>query len=124
MRVLIIEPDRIVAQSLSFFIGGSPFEVFLASSREETFSLSEPSSWDVVLCSDRLPGGDGLEVLGELHRWNPRLRSILMSVCDDESLKERAMKVGVRRILIKPFDIHQLEEALMDGHGPTYKQAG
>lgn len=123
MKVLIIEPDRIVAQSLSFLIGRPRFEVFFASSREEIFSFPESWSWDVVLCSDRLPDGDGLEVLRDLLRKNPQVHSILMSVRDEEPLREKAMMAGVRRYLVKPFDIHQLEEALMiSGSGEPYRE--
>lgn len=113
MKVLIIEPDRIVAQSLSFLIERPTFEVCVASSRQESLSFSKPSAWDIVLCSDRLPDGDGIAVLRHLMKENPRVHSILMTVRDDESLRKEAIEAGIQKYLVKPFDLRQLEEALL-----------
>jgi DNA-binding response OmpR family regulator len=112
MRVLIIEQEKTVAQSLVYFMERSRFEVLLAYSRMEGLSRFKERPCDIVLCSERLPDGMGLEVLKELISVNPGLVSILMTVRNDESLKDEAVKAGVRGYLVKPFDLKQLEEVL------------
>jgi DNA-binding NarL/FixJ family response regulator len=113
MKVLIIEKDKTVRQSLSYFIERyRDCEVFLASSKKEGISLFETIPFDMVLCGDRLPDGNALEMLGAWVSQNPKLISILMTVQSDERLKQEALKAGIQGYLVKPFDLKQLEEAI------------
>ena len=113
MKVLIIEKDKTVRQSLSYFMERHRnCEVFLAGSKKEGISLFETTPFDIVLCGDRLPDGNGLEMLSGWTRQNPNLISILMTVHGDELSKQEAMKAGIRGYLEKPFDLKQLEEAM------------
>ncbi len=113
MKVLIIEKDKTVRQSLSYFMERyEDSEVFLASSRKEGTSLFQTIPFDVILCGDRLPDGSGLEMLRDWIAQNPKLVSILMTVQSDERLRQDALKAGVKGYLVKPFDLKQLEEAI------------
>ena len=113
MKVLIIEKDKTVRQSLSYFIERyRNCEVSLASSKKEGLSLFEAIPFDIVLCGDRLPDGNALEMLREWVSQNPKLISILMTVQSDERLKQEALKAGIQGYLVKPFDLKQLEEAI------------
>ena len=113
MKVLIIEKDKTVRQSLSYFIEGHKnCEVFVAGSKREGISLFATIPFDIVLCGDRLPDGNGMEMLREWANQNPKLISILMTVQSDERLKQKALEAGIRGYLVKPFDLKQLEEAM------------
>ena len=113
MKVLIIEKDKTVRQSLSYFMERHrDCEVFLAGSKKEGISLFETTPFDIVLCGDRLPDGNGLEMLSGWVKQNPNLISILMTVQSDERLRQEALKAGIQGYLVKPFDLKQLEEAM------------
>jgi len=113
MKVLIIEKDKTVRQSLSYFVERQKnCEVFLASSKKEGASLFKAVPFDMVLCGDRLPDGGGLEILKEWMSKNPKLVSILMTVQSDEWMREEAKKAGIQGFLVKPFDLKQLEETM------------
>jgi len=113
MKVLIIEQENTVRQSLSYFMERDKnCEVFLAGSKKEGIFLFQNNPFDIVLCGDRLPDGNGLEMLGEWVNQNPKLISILMTVHGDELMKQEAMRAGIRGYLEKPFDLKQLEEAI------------
>lgn len=114
MKVLIIEQEKTFQQSLHFFMERyQNYEVFLASSKREGISLFQTFRFDMVLCGDRLPDGNGLEVMKELMNLNPKLISIYMTVHDDERLRHEARKAGVQGYLVKPFDLKQLEEIII-----------
>ncbi len=113
MKVLIIEKDKTVRQSLYYFMEcHRNCEVFLAGSKKEGISLFETTPFDIVLCGDGLPDGNGLDMLSGWMKQNPNLISILMTVHGDELSKQEAMKAGIRGYLEKPFDLKQLEEAM------------
>jgi DNA-binding response OmpR family regulator len=114
MKVLIIEKDNTVRQSLSYFMERyKNFQVFLAGSKREGISFYETIPFDIVLCGDHLPDGNGLEILRGWVTHNPELISILMTVQSDERLKQEALKSGIQGYLVKPFDLKQLEDIII-----------
>jgi len=122
MKVLIIEKDKTVRQSLSYFMERHRnCEVFLAVSKKEGIPLFETISFDIVLCGDRLPDGSGLDMLSGWVKQNPSLISILMTVQSDERLRQEALKAGIQGYLVKPFDLKQLEEILIPSNPPLEK---
>jgi DNA-binding NarL/FixJ family response regulator len=113
MKVLIIEKDNTVRQSLFYFIEHyKNYEVFLAGSKREGITLFETMPFDIVLCGDRLPDGSGLEMLKDWMAQNPKLISVLMTVHRDDLLREEATRAGIKGYLEKPFDLRQLEEVI------------
>jgi DNA-binding response OmpR family regulator len=124
MKVLIIEKDKTVRQSLSYFMERyKNCEVFLAGSKKEGISLFETTPFDIVLCGDRLPDGNGLDILSGWVKQNPKLISILMTVQSDERLRQDALKAGIQGYLVKPFDLKQLEEIIIPSD-PSFEKGG
>jgi DNA-binding response OmpR family regulator len=113
MKVLIIEQEKTIQQSLFYFLERfNKCEVSLARSIKDGISLFEENRFDVVLCGDRLPDGNGLDILKQLMKRNPNLVSILMTARGDEQLKKEVLDAGIRGYLEKPFDLKLLEEAV------------
>jgi two-component system response regulator AtoC len=113
MKVLIVEKEKTIQQSLYIFMEVFySCEVLLAHSRKEAIFLFESIPFDIVLCGDRLPDGNGLEMLKRFMEQKPNLNSILMTVQGEELLKHEAMQAGIRVYLEKPFDLKQLEKTI------------
>lgn len=113
VKVLIIEKDRKISESLSFFIENQmKCKVVIADSRKEAESLYGQSTFEMVICGEPLPDGEALELLEAWMNQNPKLISILMTVKSDEHLRQEALKAGVSGYLVKPFDLRQLEEIM------------
>ena len=113
MRVLIIEQEKTIKNSLALFLEShKDYQVLAAASKKEGVSLWSKSPCDLVICSDRLPDGSGLEVLKEFSRQAPKVVSVLTTARSDEKLRQDALKAGIKAYLEKPFDLQQLEEAM------------
>jgi CheY-like chemotaxis protein len=113
MRVLIVEQEKTLLQSLCYFMGEHKnFDVSPAHGLREGMILWQDAPFDLILCADRLPDGDGLAMLKKIISGNPQVISILMTTQRDEHLRQEALAAGVRWYLEKPFDLKQLEEAM------------
>jgi DNA-binding response OmpR family regulator len=113
MRVLIVEQEKTLLQSLCYFMGQHKnFEVSPAHSVREGMSFWKAVPFDVILCADRLPDGDGLAMLKKILVKKPQIISILMTTQRDDRLRREAFAAGIRGYLEKPFDLKQLEEAM------------
>lgn len=68
MRILIIEDQPKVAQSLKQGLEIERFDVTVAATGEEGFFLVSSQVFDLIILDLMLPGRDGLEILRTLRQ--------------------------------------------------------
>ncbi len=102
-RILIVDDDEALRDSLQLVLSAEGFEVVGAADGPEALSLLESAAPEIVLCDLRMPGMDGMELLPELMRRQPSCTVILMSAYGTEELALEAMRRGAYDYLAKPF---------------------
>lgn len=115
-RILIIEDNPDVAQSLSVALSMEGHEVRVAYGAQEGLAIARSFHPDVLLCDIGLPVMDGYEVARRF-RADDELRSVfLVAVTGYASDKDRtaAVQAGFDRHLPKPPDFRQLSELLAE----------
>jgi len=94
---------------------GDEFRVWTASGTDEALQMLAARGGEVaVLLTDyRMPGRDGVALLGEAQRAHPHIARLLMSAYADKSVAVAAVNQGhVEQILEKPLDEGHTREAL------------
>jgi len=102
-RVLIVDDDDSLRESLALVLGAEGFELALAANGDEALARLDDAHPDIVLCDLRMPGRDGLALLPELVRRRPGAPVILMSAYGTTELALEAMRRGAYDYLAKPF---------------------
>jgi DNA-binding NtrC family response regulator len=82
-----------------------------ADGAEAVERLTDPSvpAYDVVVTDLRLPGADGLAVLGAAHERDARTAVLMMTAYGTIETAVEAMRLGAFDFVQKPFDLEQLE---------------
>ncbi|WP_277063205.1 response regulator transcription factor [Schaalia cardiffensis] len=113
MRLLIVDDDAIVAQSLATILAAqSDIEVVgVGASGAEAVSLSAGTAVDIVLMDIRMPGMDGLAGAERILERDPDARIVFLTTFADDEYIVRALRMGARGYLIKQ-DIAQIAPAL------------
>lgn len=108
-RIMIVEDEFIVAQSMSFFLESKGYEVCAVADRYESAIRSFVSyKPDLILCDIRLRGEkNGIEVIQEL-RKNHAFRLIYVTAHGDEQLLKDALGTHPNAFLLKPYTDQQL----------------
>ena len=102
-KLLIIDDDSIVRQSVVAYLEDSGFEVLEADHGEHGLSLFHQYAPDAVLTDLRMPIKDGLQVLDEVHQVSPDTPVIVMSGVGVIGDVVRALRLGASDFLIKPL---------------------
>jgi two-component system response regulator AtoC len=102
-RILIVDDDDALRESLQLVLSAEDFEVIVAANGSDALAQLEIAPVDVVLCDLRMPGMDGFELLPEIKRLQPGATVILMSAYGSEDLAIEAMRRGAHDYLAKPF---------------------
>lgn len=107
-RVLVIEDDESISDSLKTFLEQNAFAVETASDGETGSRLAISKMYDLVLLDNLLPKKLGFQVCQEIRSAGKRLPIIVMSVCSDLSNKLSLFENGADDYVIKPFPLEEL----------------
>ena len=116
--VLIVEDEAIMRESLSDWLKDEGYEVETAEEGEEALQRIGNKEFGVAVLDLRLPGKDGLEVLREAVKQNPKLKGIIMTAYPSVETAVEAMKIGAVDYIVKPFTPDALEKAIEATLGP------
>lgn len=111
-QVLIVEDDPQISQAIRLRLGPSGFDILAAENAEQGLDMAERSPPDVIVMDIQLPDMDGLTAMRKIHD-QPATREtpvVVLSACSAE--RNRAMGMGARYFLDKPFSAKSLIEAI------------
>jgi DNA-binding NtrC family response regulator len=102
-RLLILDEDRIMLQSLSQFLSREGYEVKTAPDPAEALSVLEASQIDLLLADPNLPDVDSAEFLRNVRRRFPQLVVIVITNYGSIEGAVEAIKLGAFDYLTKPI---------------------
>jgi len=111
-KILIVDDERSLLESLEMFLSEKDYEVACAMTAAEGLKKNNSFKPDVIILDIRLPDMDGLEVLKELRLKAKKNNVIIITAFHDMDTTIKAMKFGACEYIPKPIDIEELERAV------------
>ena len=102
-NVLIIDDDKAVCDVIAQMVASLGHEARKARTLKEGLELASATAFDVVFLDVRLPDGNGLEALPELHGTPSSPEVIIITGFGDPDGAEVAIRSGAWDYLEKPF---------------------
>lgn len=108
MRILIIEDDKSLAETLRFQLEYNHFETDVCYDGEEGLYFIEQQSHDLILLDRMLPVLDGISVLKITREKNISTPIIFLTALGGLNDKITGLDCGADDYLVKPFDFEEL----------------
>ena len=102
-NVLIIDDDKAVCDVIAQMVAGLGHDASQARTLNEGLEMAATTAFDVVFLDVRLPDGNGLEALPELHGTPSSPEVIIITGFGDPDGAEVAIRSGAWDYLEKPF---------------------
>ena len=111
--VLIVEDEDSLRETLSRFLTHEGYDVVAAASGYEALEVGLDAKPDVLITDWMLKNHiHGLHVSEVFQALHPRLNTILITGFPSRDLLEESDRCGVSRLLEKPFELKDLEDAV------------
>lgn len=101
-RVLVVDDEPAVRNTLSVILPRAGFEVDTASDGEAALEIAGDTLYDLIILDLRLPGMDGVEVCRRLRKVSP-IPILMLTGLDQELDKVLGLEAGADDYLTKPF---------------------
>jgi DNA-binding NtrC family response regulator len=108
-RILIVDDETIVRESLGSWFRDEGYVVEVAASAREVLEKLSQDAWDIFLLDIRMPGMSGLELQRKIKEAHPDSTIIIMTAYASVETAVEAMKQGAYDYIVKPFDPDDLE---------------
>lgn len=111
-KLLIVDDDQAVRESLSAWCECEGYRALAVPCGDEALAALDQERWEVALVDIRMPGMDGVELLGRLHASHPDLAVIIITGYASVETAVRTLKNGACDYIVKPFDPEELGHAV------------
>lgn len=105
MRILVVEDDRLLNNTLCYNLSSAGYTVDAALKKAEAAVLCEKRDYDLIVLDVNLPDGNGFDFCRELKERRPDTAVIFLTANDMERDMLRGFEPGADDYVTKPFPI-------------------
>lgn len=103
MKLLVVEDDRLLNNTLCYNLSSNGYEVDGAMCQAAATQLCEEKEYDLVILDINLPDGNGFDFCSELKEQRPNTAVIFLTARDMESDQLYGFELGADDYVTKPF---------------------
>ncbi len=108
MKILLLEDDEVLAETLVDLLEGEGFDVELVKDGEEALERTFGTKFDLFLLDVNVPLVDGFELLEGLRASGDTTPAIFITALSDVASLSKGFDVGADDYIKKPFDFEEL----------------
>jgi DNA-binding NtrC family response regulator len=111
-NIMIVDDEEIIRESFLHWFEKLGHRVETAASGAEALEKLEKSPFEVLFVDIKMPGMDGIELLGKVKEEYPETIVVIITAYGSIETAVKAMKMGATDYLLKPFKPEQLSLVL------------
>ncbi len=115
INVMLVEDEELILQGIRCIIDWEELSmsvVSMARNGEEALKLFQENPVDILVTDVEMPKMNGLELIKEIRKIDPKTRCIILSGYDEFEYARSALKLDVEEYILKPINEDQLKQAL------------
>ncbi len=130
MRILLVEDDRMIGESLQKALAQSSYTIDWVKDGDMAEEALLMQNYDMLLLDLGLPKKSGIEILTTLRKQKNMLPVLILTARDTLSDKVIGLDAGADDYLIKPFELEEVEARIRalirrrDGRAESVMVAG
>jgi DNA-binding response OmpR family regulator len=113
-KILIVDDERDIVKALTIRLQRAGYEVVTAFDGAQGIFMAHKENPDLIILDIRMPAGDGFSVAEKLKEsaTTVAVPVIFLTGSPEKNSEEKAMAVGARFYVKKPYDPEELLDAI------------
>jgi len=113
-KILIVDDERDIVKALMIRLRSNGYDVVIAYDGAQGIFVANKEIPDLVILDIRMPAGDGFSVAEKLKQSDRtnQIPVIFLTGSPERNAEERAMGLGARFYIKKPYDPEELIDAV------------
>jgi len=107
-RILVIDDERSIRNTLKDILEYEKYEVDLAEDGNKGIEMIRKNGYDIILCDIKMPGMDGIEALEKIQILAPDSPVVMISGHGNIDTAVESIKKGAYDFIEKPLDLNRL----------------
>lgn len=107
-RILIVDDEEIIRDSISFILMKENYEVSTAKNGKEALMMHLENPYDIVVTDLEMPEMKGIELLDRIRQATPETFVIIITAYGSLDSAVSALRLGAFDYIIKPIDFDDL----------------
>lgn len=114
-NILIVDDDQNLLDALkrAFHVKKDEFDPSFADSADDALSLCQKQNFDFIVCDYKMPGMDGLTLLGIIKEKHPSIKRILLTGQSETEIYDKAKEVA-QKYIAKPCAASDIMKAISE----------
>jgi len=108
MKILIIDDERSIRNSLKEILADEGYDVDVAENGAQGCQMVDKEKYSVIFCDIKMPEMDGLEVLDKLNEMGIDAAVVMISGHGDIETAVECIKKGAFDFIQKPLDLNRI----------------
>jgi len=108
MKILLLEDDEILCESLQEYLESEGFDVDVAHDGEKVYDLTYENKYDLYIFDINVPKENGFDVLKQLKEADDKTPTIYITALTDINSISKGFALGAEDYIKKPFDPEEL----------------
>ena len=122
-KILLVDDEPNIIMALEYTLRKNNYDIFIARDGREAIVLSEKLQPDLIILDIMMPNVDGYEVLDYLRQHEAlkyKTQTIIISAKQKESDVQKALSLGAKEYIKKPFSMKKLLSTVTDLLTPNH----
>ena len=108
MKILIIDDERSIRNSLKEILADEGYDVDVAEDGAQGLAMVDKEKYSVIFCDIKMPGMDGVEVLDKMVEMGVDAAIVMISGHGDINTAVECIKKGAFDYIPKPLDLNRI----------------
>ena len=124
MRILVVEDDRLLNNTLCYNLSATGYEVDAALTKSVAERFCRKQEYDLIVLDINLPDGNGFDFCRDIKESHPDTAVIFLTANDMESDMLKGYELGADDYVTKPFPISVFQKKVAALLSRMKKSAG
>jgi len=107
-RILVVDDEKIIRESISFILTKEGFSVGEAANGKEAYEKLLNESYDLIITDLEMPEMKGIELLDQAMRINPQSLVVIITAYGSLETAIAALRKGASDYILKPIEFDEL----------------